>query len=254
MPGEQLMEGNIGTGASYISRGLKLLRHPRLRPFVIIPLLINIIVFGSLMWLSISKIDQVLDSWLGLIPDWLSWLNWLIWPLVGVSLALLTGYLFTAVAILIASPFNGLLAEKAEEIITGQPVQGPETIWQTLMIFPRALMRELIKFTYYLPLLLLVFIVSWIPPISVLSPLLWFVLGAWMMAVQYVDYPMDNHQTSFRALKQVLRQRRLSSLGFGGVVALMSGIPLLNFFVIPAAVCGATLFWCEELSRYHPDR
>jgi CysZ protein len=248
------MQGNVSTGAHYFIRGLKLLKHPRLRPFVIIPLVVNITIFGSLIWLSISKIDRVLDNWLGLIPDWLSWLNWLIWPLVGVSLALVTGYLFTAVAILISSPFNGLLAEKAEEIITGQAVQGPETIWQAFMIFPRALMRELIKFTYYLPLLLAVFILSWIPPVSAVAPLLWFVLGAWMMAVQYVDYPMDNHQTSFRALKEVLRERRLSSLGFGGVVALVSGIPLLNFFVIPAAVCGATVFWCEELSRRNPGR
>ena len=76
------------------------------------------------------------------------------------SLALATGYLFTAVAILIASPFNGLLAEKAEEIITGQEVQGPETIAQAFMIFPRAIGRELVKFAYYLPLLLIV-ILSW---------------------------------------------------------------------------------------------
>jgi CysZ protein len=72
-----------------------------------------------------------------------------------------------------------------------------------------------------------------------------------MMAVQYVDYPMDNHMTDFADLKEVLRERRLSSLGFGGLVALMSGIPVVNFFVVPAAVCGATLFWCEELADEH---
>jgi CysZ protein len=247
------MQGNVSTGISYFMRGVTLLKNPRLRPFVVIPLLINIIIFSSLIWLSIDTLGNTLNGWMGKIPDWLSWLSWLIWPLVGISLALVTGYLFTAIALLIASPFNGLLAEKAEEIITGQPVQGPETIAQAFIIFPRAIMRELIKFSYYLPLLLLVFILSWIPPISAVAPLLWFGLGAWMMAVQYVDYPMDNHQTSFRELKQVLRERRLSSLGFGGVVALVSGIPVLNFFVVPAAVCGATLFWCEELSRYSGD-
>ena len=164
---------------------------------------------------------------------------------------LVTGYLFTAVAILIASPFNGLLAEKAEEIITGQPVQGPETILQAFMLLPRAIIRELVKFAYYLPLLVLVLILSWIPPFNIVAPLLWFLFGAWMMAVQYVDYPMDNHMTPFADLKEVLRERRLSSLGFGGVVALVSGVPVLNFFVVPASVCGATLFWCEELVTEH---
>ena len=243
------MNGNIGDGAGYFVRGLKLLRHPRLRPFVLIPLLINIIIFSTLIYATVQYVDGLMGGLLTAIPDWLSWLTWLIWPLIGISLALATGFLFTAVAILIASPFNGLLAEKAEELITGNPVQGPETIAQAFMILPRAIGRELIKFAYYLPLLLVVLILSWIPPFSVVAPLLWFVFGAWMMAVQYVDYPMDNHMTDFADLKEVLRERRLSSLGFGGLVALVSGIPILNFFVVPAAVCGATLFWCEELSR-----
>jgi CysZ protein len=36
-------------------------------------------------------------------------------------------------------------------------------------------------------------------------------------------------------------------LGFGGTVALASAIPVINFFVVPSAVVGATLYWCEEL-------
>ena len=174
-------------------------------------------------------------------------MNWLIWPLLVFAGALFTGYLFTAVAILIASPFNGLLAEKAEEIITGVPVQGPEGFRGAVMLFPRSIARELRKFLYYLPLLLVVLVLSWF--LTAIAPALWLLLGAWMMAVQYVDYPMDNHQTSFEQLKRALRQRRLSSLGFGLAVAAVSGIPVLNFFVVPAAVCGATLFWCEELRR-----
>jgi len=230
-------------------RGLKLLRQPRLLPFIIIPLAVNIIIFATLITYSVNAISSALDSWLLAIPDWLGWLNWLIWPIVIITLALVTGYLFTTVAILIASPFNALLAEKVEELTTGKPVQGPEGLWQAFALLPRGLVRELRKILYYLPLLLIVFVLSWIPPFTVIAPLLWLLLAAWMMAVQYVDYPMDNHQLSFAAVKDILRQRRLSSLGFGGIVALISAIPIVNFFVVPAAVCGATLFWCDELAR-----
>jgi len=241
------MSGSISRGSGYFLRGLGLLKQPRLLPFVIIPLLVNIVIFATLITLTINYVAESMGAWISAIPEWLSWLNWLIWPIVVITLALITGYLFTVVAILIASPFNGLLAEKAEEIITGQEVRGPETIMQAFMIFPRALAREFSKLLYYLPLLLFVFILSWIPPISGVAPLLWFLLAAWMMAIQYVDYPMDNHQLSFKDVKEALREARMSSLGFGGLVALVSAIPLLNFFVVPAAVCGATLFWCEEL-------
>jgi CysZ protein len=248
------MQGNFSGGAAYFMRGVQLLRHPRLLPFVVVPLAINIIIFASLIVYSVNTIGTTLSTWMGMIPSWLSWLGWLIWPIVVIALALVTGYLFTAVAILIASPFNALLAEKVEELTTGKPVQGPEGLWQALKLFPRAISRELIKFLYYLPLLLAVLVLSWIPPFTVVAPLLWFLLGAWMMAVQYVDYPMDNHQFSFAEVKQMLRRRRLSSLGFGGMVALVSGVPVLNFFVVPAAVCGATLFWCDELARLRNDR
>ena len=242
------MRGSISNGASYLIDGARLLKQPTLIPFVAIPLLVNICIFATLITLTIGAIGDTLDQWINKIPDWLSFLRALIWPLVALTLAIITGYLFTVVAILIASPFNALLAEKAEELITGKPVAGLEGFAQAIVSFPRALWRELMKFAYYLPLVLVVFVLSLIPPITAVAPVLWFLLAAWMMAVQYVDYPMDNHKLGLAEVKKVLRERRLSSLGFGGLVALVSGIPILNFFVVPAAVCGATLFWCEELS------
>ena len=241
------MRPSASRGVRYFLRGLDLLQHPRLRPFVIIPLTVNVVIFAVMIYYSIDLISSTMADWMSAIPDWLAWLGWLIWPLLIIALALLSGYLFSALAILIASPFNGLLAEKAEEIVTGEEVAGPESIAAAFMIFPRALSRELVKFAYYLPLLLGVFILSLIPPVSAIAPLLWFLFGAWMMAVQYVDYPMDNHRLGFNEVKQALRANHMTSLGFGGVVALITGIPLINFFVVPAAVCGATVFWCEEL-------
>ena len=68
------------------------------------------------------------------------------------TLSLVTGYLFTAVALIIASPFNGLLAEKAEELVTGQEVHGPEGLGQALLMVPRGIIRELAKLIYYLPM------------------------------------------------------------------------------------------------------
>lgn len=43
-------------------------------------------------------------------------------------------------------------------------------------------------------------------------------------------------------------------MGFGGLVALCTGIPVVNFVVVPAAVVGATLLWVEELAAANPGR
>lgn len=243
------MKGNAVHAAGYLLRGASMLSHPRLRLFVLIPLAINIVIFGSLIGFAINYFGGWLDSWLGWIPGWLSFLQWLLWPLIIIALGLITGYLFTAVALLIASPFNALLAEKAEELITGREVEGLEGLGAAAMALPRGFARELVKILYYLPLLAFTLLLTFLPLINAVAPLLWILLGAWMMSVQYLDYPMDNHQLSFADVKEAVRSRRLSSLGFGAMVALASGIPGINFFVVPSAVVGATLFWCEELRQ-----
>ena len=226
-----------------------MLGHPSLRLFVLVPLTINILIFGTLIGYGFSYLTEFMDSWLSWIPDWLGFIEWILWPLIGITFSLITGYLFTAVALTIASPFNGLLAEKAEELVTGKPVSGPEGLANALMLVPRGIIRELAKLMYYVPMAAFVLLITFIPGLNAIAPLLWFLLGAWMMSIQFVDYPMDNHQLSFADVKEAVRSRRLSSMGFGGVVALCTGIPIVNFFVVPAAVVGATLLWCEELDR-----
>ena len=243
------MAGNIAQGAGYLTRGAKMLTHPSLRLFVIVPLLVNVLIFGGLLSIGFGYVTDLMAWMDAKLPDWLDFLQWILWPLIVITACLISGYLFTSVALVIASPFNGLLAEKAEELITGKPVAGPEGLGAALMLVPRGILREILKLMYYVPMAVLVLILSVIPGINAVAPVLWFLLGAWMMSIQFVDYPMDNHQLSFADVKEAVRRRRLSSMGFGGLVALCAGIPVVNFFVVPAAVVGATLLWCEELSQ-----
>ncbi len=243
------MQGNVSHGMQYLLRGAKLLNHKSLRLFVIIPLVVNIIIFGSLIGVTVNYVSDLMDSWLGRIPEWLGFIEWILWPLIALTLSLITGYAFTALALIISSPFNALLAEKAEELITGQSVDSLEGFSAALIAIPRSIIREISKLLYYIPMFVFVLILSFIPAINIIAPFLWLLLGAWMMSIQFLDYPMDNHQLSFADVKEAARYRRLSTLGFGGGVALCASIPIVNFFVIPSAVVGATIMWCEELAE-----
>lgn len=69
-----------------------------------------------------------------------------------------------------------------------------------------------------------------------------------MLTVQYMDYPMDNNHISFLQLRQALQQKKLLSLSFGISTLLFIYIPIINLFVMPAAVAGATAMWVDE---YH---
>jgi len=85
-----------------------------------------------------------------------------------------------------------------------------------------------------------------IPVVNVGASVLWMLFSAWMMTVQYVDYPMANHHLFFKDQRARLRKRPLLAWSFGGLVMVCTLIPVLNFVVMPAAVAGSTALWVRE--------
>lgn len=244
------MKGNPALGVNYLIRGLKLISQPGLRTFVILPLLLNSVIFGVLIYLTVGQFSDWIQMAVDWLPGWLDFLAWVMWPMAMILLLTVIMYSFSIVANLIASPFNALLAEKTEELLTGEEIEGFETIGQALASFPKSIAREVHKLLYYLPLALIALVFSII--FSPAAPFIWFLLGAWMMVIQYCDYPMDNHQKSFAVMKNSIKQKRLTSLGFGSVVMAGTMIPVVNFFIMPAAICGATAYWVDELKAQTP--
>ncbi len=239
------MKGNPLRGGGYLLRGLQMLPQPGIRHFVIVPLLVNILLFLGAIWLLIDQFDYWVAYWMGFLPQWLDFLDFLLWPLFAVVVLVLVYYSFNLVANLIAAPFNGFLAEKVERSLRGETVVD-EGWGAVLALVPRALGRELAKLAYYLPRFLLVLALTFVPLLNLAAPLIWFLFGAWMMAIQYCDYPMDNNKVSFKEMKLMLKRQRLTSVGFGGLVSLGLMVPVLNLVLMPAAVIGATLYWVEE--------
>jgi len=241
------MASNPLLGTRYMLRGVTLLTQPALRPFVIVPVLINIVVFTAAIWFAVSRFDALMERLESGIPSWLQWIDWLLWPMFVLALLIIVFYGFSLLANLIASPFNGLLAERAEALITGRPVPGDMDLKRLLRELPTTLLDELRKLIYAalwtLPFLLLAFIVP------VIGPLIWFLFTAWMLAVQYSDFPMGNHGLLFAEMRARLRQRRTLSLGFGAAAAGLTMLPILNFIAMPASVVGATVLWVEDLQH-----
>lgn len=249
------MKGNPVRGAGYVFRGLKMLPDPEIRPFVLVPLLTNIFLFAVALWLLFSNfggwIDYLISAFL---PDWewLQFLNYLLWPLFALLVFFGVYYGFSIIANIIAAPFNGFLAEKVEKRLRGDVIT--DEGWGAVMaLIPRAIGRELAKLAYYLPRVLFLLVLSFIPVINLIAPVLWLLFGAWMMAIQYCDYPMDNNKVSFKNMRKMLKADRLTSIGFGGIVQLGMLVPLLNLIMMPAAVVGATIYWVEAYASEEVD-
>ncbi len=220
-----------------------MLMRPGLRRYVVVPVLINIVVFCVLAWIGINQFGELIDAFL---PErgWLSFLRWILWPLFALAALLITFYSFTVVANLIAAPFNSVLAEQVERLLTGQPP--PQPTGGILHSIVPSLLSELRKLSYFLlraiPLLLLFLV----PLLNVAAPILWLLFSAWYLALEYSDYPMANGGLGFAEQQKRMKRGRMTVLGFGSAVTLLMMIPLLNFVAMPAAVAGATALWCDQ--------
>lgn len=240
------MKNNPLTGVAYLVKGLKALRLQSLRPFIIAPLAINILIYTIVMTYAFKQFSGWIDAILSLLPEWLAFISWILWPSFILILLFLVGYSFTLVANFIASPFNGILAEKTEAKLLQKTVSSPSSTQDWLLLIPRSIGREISKWMYILPLLLGLLVITIIPVINIIAPPLWFIFAAWSMAIQYCDFCADNNQQNFSSMKEGLRQYRYAYLGFGAAVAVLTMVPLLNLLIMPAAVIGATLMWSEN--------
>lgn len=146
---------------------------------------------------------------------------------------------------------NGLLAEQLEARLTG--ATPPDTgIFGIMKDVPRIMKREWQKFAWYLPRAIVLLILYFIPGIGqTVAPVLWFLFSAWMLAIQYCDYPFDNHKVPFKEMRTALRTRKITNMQFGALTSLFTMIPVLNLFIMPVAVCGATAMWVDCYRAKH---
>ncbi len=223
---------------------LGLIMRPGLRRFVVVPLLLNLIVFAALAYIAGTYFDSFMDRWLP-SQSWLEFLRWLLWALFAIVYAVAVFYGFTLIANLIAAPFNGILAARVERELTGtMPAGGEVPLWKTV---GPALSGEVGKIVYFLVRAVPLLILLLIPGVNVVAGVLWVVFGFWFLAIEYADYPMGNHDIAPAAQRQHLRTRRLKSLAFGAGVTAMMLVPGLQFAAMPAAVAGATRLWVDDL-------
>ncbi|WP_276830897.1 sulfate transporter CysZ [Frischella perrara] len=237
---------NNKTSFHYFLQGCSLIQYPGIRRYVLMPILANIVIMSSLFYWFLTKIQEWVDFGLDFLPNWMQWLSYFITALLIISFTILFCYIFSTITNIIAAPFNGLLAEKVEAILTGQPV--PDTrIWDLIKDIPRILKRELQKLIYYIlwaiPLLL-----SYLIPLfgQFFTPIIWLIFTAWMINIQYMDYPFDNHKVSFARMKMLLSKDRVDNILLGFIISFFTMIPLLNLIIMPIAVCAATAMWVDR--------
>jgi CysZ protein len=225
--------------ASYLFKGIALLGSAPLRHFILIPILINIILYSAALTLGYYYIDSLINAF---IPSWLNWLHWLLWPLFFVSFLIVGFFSFTALANLVSAPFYGKLAAKTLTLIN------PEAIAVSEQPISKVMLAESKRLIYILRLAIPLLVLSFIPGINLIAPLLWALFSAWSMSLEYMAYPLENAGILFIEQKQLIKSIRWGALSFGGIAVLGLSIPIINIIIAPAAVIAATIY-VDEMSQ-----
>lgn len=214
-------------------KGASLLGHKKLRKYILVPITINLLLFSGMLYLGYHYVGVLIAQF---IPGWLQWLDWLIYPLFFISFFMAGFFTFTLIANLIASPFYGGLAAKTLHVLHDQEGEIQE---QPLL---SVIGSELKRMGYLLSRAIPIVIISIIPGVNLIAPVLWGLFGAWGISMEYFAYTLENEGVLFSEQRQALKSIRIGALSFGGIVLLGLMIPLLNIVIPPIAVISATLY------------
>lgn len=234
-------------GAAYLLEGAALLRAPALRRFVVWPVGISAVLWVLATAVLVNRAGALIRALAARLPDWLDWLTWLIWPALLVTVAVVFAYGFAVVVALLAAPFYAALARRAE-LLLDPHAPTPPALPLAVELW-RCARAELRKLGYFALIGLPLLVSLWIPGVNLVTAPLWLVWTAWLVAVEYLDFPAGNHGHDFRAVRALARRTPFQALGFGAVTLAGLAIPVVNLIVMPAAVVGATAWWTQMRPR-----
>jgi CysZ protein len=235
---------DLGRGPAYLTLGGRLLSTPGVPKLLVWPLLATLVVYGaSLAAVLPPTLGWLEDSAAGLpqwFHDWFGFLVTLGQVLLGAILVLGIGWIAALLATILASPFYGVIAQKIEARLTGSVRSADRGVAAEA---GAALRREFQKLAWTVPRMLGILLLSLVPVVGQVASPLAFLFGAWVMAAQFADFTPENRGLAFVETRRALGSRRGLGLGFGALVALGVGIPLVNLIVAPAAVAGGTALY-----------
>lgn len=245
------MISDLISGASCFLRGIALIKNPGLRRFVLIPLTVNILIFAAAVFIGASYYNTLTEK---LLPKDISWwygiIEAAVWLIFTLIIMLVSFFTFNLTANFIAAPFNSVLSENVDRHLTGRSAPEQTGFRNIASSILPSLAGELKKLFYFISIGSVLLPGLLIPGINLIIPLLWGIFTSWLLAIEYMAYPMENNGLYFSDVKALLKKNRAIALGFGLTVMLAGLVPVVNLIVMPAAVTGATILWNERLCQH----
>jgi CysZ protein len=240
---------NFSRGFFTPFRSVRILRrNPRLIQYIVIPFLINALVFSGAVYLGLDFFDSTVVEY---IPQGDAWywsvLYGFLWVVAVLLTAVLVFFSFTVVGNLLASPFNDLLSERTEEVLSKAANDEPFSLRRFIQDALQTVLMEAKKMSVFVVVMVLILPLNLLPGIgNSLYTLLAISLTLFFLCFEYLSFVMVRKRLFFSEQKNYIFARKFLMLGFSCGVMTLLAIPFLQLLCIPLAVIGATRLWCEE--------
>lgn len=222
-------------------------RHPRLYPFIVLPVLINVVSFCLVIYfgfdfyrnLVMSRVPQG-DAWYWLI------LHYFLMLLAIIVVLVFVFFTFAVVGSLLASPFNEVLSEKTALLLGESAPEEPFSIAAFLRSAGKSMLTESKKIGVFLLGMVLLLLLYLLPLLgAMLYPILSVVWTAFFLVMEYTGYVFTRKGLSFKEQRQIVYRNAPLMSGFGLGLFCLLAIPFLQFFCIPLGVVGAVRLLAE---------
>jgi len=222
--------------------------HPKLYKYVAIPFIINVVVFSVAVYWGFDFFTEVSGQYFSPQDAWY-------WQIVAVVVKFLAGlitlvvvfFAFTVVGNLIAAPFNDVLSQRTEQILTGTLIDEPFSMAQIMKDLWRVIQDELRKMSIFVVLMIVALLFNFLPGVgSFIYAVLSVGLTLYFLIIEYTGYVFGRKHLGFKDQRIFISRNRLGTLGFAVAVMGMLCIPFVQFFTIPIAVVAATQICCSD--------
>ena len=239
---------NFIYGFFYPFRCIKLFfRYPKLIGYSIVPLIINLIIYGTIFFYSFSRITGLSEDFISnnvsdkLILEIIKlFLNVFIFLLV----LIFCYFMFVILGGIISAPFNEKISRYIEENVFGEQSGFNLPFFKDAFASIRA---ELKKLLFYFSIIIPLLLIDFIPMIgSVITLVFGTGFSFYYNALDYMDYPMTRRMKGFRVKLKTVNSQMMLSMGFGGISFILTFLPVINVLLNPILVTAGTSLYYEK--------
>lgn len=236
----------LSTAINSYGSALSLLPRKGIRRYLLMPVVLNILLLGGTVWVSILFGGEASRWVVSIIPQWefleKEWVQVVLDWVVRILVLLIYFTVYKYLVLIVLSPFLAFLSERVEKEQTGS--EYPFSIRQLLRDMGRALVINLRNFLFEIVATLLLSIFAFLPVVGLVAPVLILIVQSYFFGFALMDYNAERHQFSWRQTEKWMRAHFWGVCGTGIVFHFTFLIPVVGWIIAPvwSTVAGTLTF------------